>query len=79
MKHFLSKRYIVHYLIISLYKFQAAGPLFFAVAEFQSLGNWEQFNQALTIAAVLTSIFEPYTKGYCYNAGRSLELSWLGT
>ncbi|KAG2580274.1 hypothetical protein PVAP13_6NG330700 [Panicum virgatum] len=58
---------------------KAAGPLFFAVAEFQSLGNWEQFNQALTIAAVLTSIFEPYTKGYFYNAGRSLELSWLGS
>lgn len=60
-----------------LFNVQAAGPVFFAVAKFDGLSKSTQSNAA-AITTVLSVVVEPFVKGFCYNAGRDLDLGWIG-
>ena len=57
---------------------KAAGALFFAVAEFEMMSSRHEANHAGSIASVLAKIIEPFTNGYCYDAGRDINMAWLG-
>ncbi|RLN41001.1 hypothetical protein C2845_PM01G20440 [Panicum miliaceum] len=49
---------------------QAAGPLFFAVAEFNGDSNLPCCGGALSLTCVLSSIIEPFNRGFRYDSGR---------
>jgi len=58
---------------------KAAGALFFGVAEFEMMSSSHEANHAGSIASVLAKIIEPFTNGYCYDAGRDINMAWLET
>jgi hypothetical protein len=54
------------------------GALFFAVAEFEVLSTRNQCNHSSSIASVLSTIIEPFTRGFCYTTCRELAIGWIG-
>jgi len=56
---------------------KAAGALFFAVAEFEVLSTRNQCNHPSSIASVLSTIIEPFTRGFCYTTCRELAIGWI--
>ena len=57
---------------------KAAGALFLGVAEFEMMSSRHEANHAGSIASVLAKIIEPFTNRYCYDAGRDINMAWLG-
>jgi len=54
-----------------------AGPLFFAVSEFVKASKHGAVHAASMVTEVLSLIAEPYSRGFCYNAGRDINLQLL--
>ena len=42
------------------------------------MSSRHEANHAGSIASVLAKIIEPFTNGYCYDAGRDINMAWLG-
>ena len=59
------------------YNTQVAGPLFFAVSEFVKASKHGAVHAASMVTKVLSLIAEPYSRGFCYNAGRDINLQLL--
>jgi len=56
----------------------AAGPLFFAVNEFERHDQHPMTHGASTFAEVILNIVEPFTRGFSYLPGRQINLQLIG-
>lgn len=49
----------------------------YEVAEFEVLSTRNQCNHPSSIASVLSTIIEPFTRGFCYTTCRELAIGWI--